>query len=81
MRSTLDSRTNLKKLSTHLKNRCDSNLRDITDHFFTIMEVRSDAIELGVHDVELSVTLDLAWDVVMETLGLAAMDRSGMTHN
>ncbi|TFK29486.1 hypothetical protein FA15DRAFT_631880 [Coprinopsis marcescibilis] len=75
VQSTLASGTLLHQLSTYLCSSASSNLTTLTTHAAHVKELWQDMVALGLHDPELWDTIDLAWEVVLGALNLAAAQR------
>ncbi|KAG2007169.1 hypothetical protein CC2G_014886 [Coprinopsis cinerea AmutBmut pab1-1] len=75
VQSTLASGTLLHQLSTYLCSSASSNLTTLTTHAARVKELWQDMVALGLHDTELWDTVDLAWEVVLGALNLAAAQR------
>lgn len=72
VQSTLQSGTTLHQLSSYLCSSASSNLHTLTSHAAHVKEIWQDMAALGLHDPELWDTIDLAWEVVLGALNLAA---------
>ncbi len=72
VQSTLASGSSLHQLSTYLCSATGGSLQALTTHAAHVKEVWQDLVALGLHDPELWDTLDLAWEVVLGALNLAA---------
>lgn len=75
VQSTLASGNLLHQLSTYLCSSASSNLQTLTTHAAHVKELWQDMVALGLHDPELWDTVDLAWEVVLGALNLAAAQR------
>ncbi|TFK32276.1 hypothetical protein BDQ12DRAFT_739501 [Crucibulum laeve] len=72
IRTTLGSGTALHTLSMYLCTSASSNLQTLMTHAAHIKELWQDMAALGIHEPELWDTLDLAWEVLLGALNLAA---------
>lgn len=72
VQSTLASGTSLHQLSTYLCSSAGSSLQVLTTHAAHVKELWQDMVALGLHDPELWDTVDLAWEIVLGALNLAA---------
>ena len=72
VQTTLSSGTTLHQLSAYLCSSAGSNLHTLTSHAAHVKELWQDMVALGLHDPELWDTIDLAWEVVLGALNLAA---------
>ena len=72
VQSTLASGSTLHQLSSYLCSSAGSNLQILTTHAAHVKELWQDMVALGLHDPELWDTVDLAWEVVLGALNLAA---------
>ena len=72
VQSTLASGTTLHQLSSYLCSSAGSSLQVLTTHAAHIKELWQDMVALGLCDPELWDTVDLAWEVVLGALNLAA---------
>ena len=70
--STLASGTTLHQLSSYLCSSAGSSLQILTTHAAHVKELWQDLVALGLCDSELWDTVDLAWEVVLGALNLAA---------
>ncbi|KAF5384075.1 hypothetical protein D9615_003424 [Tricholomella constricta] len=68
----LASGSTLHQLSSYLCASASGNLSTLTTHTAHVKELWQDMAALGLHDPELWDTLDLAWEVVLGALNLAA---------
>ncbi|RXW20242.1 hypothetical protein EST38_g5617 [Candolleomyces aberdarensis] len=75
VQSTLASGTMLHQLSTYVCSSASSNLATLTTHAAHVKELWQDMVALGLHDPELWDTVDLAWEIVLGALNLAAAQR------
>lgn len=75
VQSTLASGTMLHQLSTYLCTSASSNLTTLTQHAAHVKELWQDMVALGLYDPELWDTVDLAWEVVLGAMNLAAAQR------
>jgi hypothetical protein len=72
VQSTLASGTSLHQLSMYLCSSAGSSLQALTTHAAHVKELWQDMVALGLHDPELWDTLDLAWEITLGALNLAA---------
>jgi hypothetical protein len=72
VQSTLSSGPMLHQLSSYLCSSASSNLQTLTTHAAHVKEVWQDMAALGLHDPELWDTIDLAWEIILGALNLAA---------
>lgn len=72
IQSTLTSGTTLHQLSSYLCSSAGSSLQILTTHAAHVKELWQDMVALGLYDPELWDTVDLAWEVVLGALNLAA---------
>ncbi|PPQ95076.1 hypothetical protein CVT25_002599 [Psilocybe cyanescens] len=72
VKSTLASGTTLHQLSTYLCSSAGGSLQVLTTHAAHVKELWQDMVALGLHDPELWDTVDLAWEVVLGALNIAA---------
>ncbi|KAF8152966.1 hypothetical protein B0H34DRAFT_663238 [Crassisporium funariophilum] len=72
VQSTLASGTSLHQLSTYLCQSAGSSLQVLTTHAAHVKELWQDMVALGLHDPELWDTVDLAWEIILGALNLAA---------
>jgi len=72
VQSTLASGSSLHKLSSYLCSSAGSSLQALTTHAAHVKELWQDMVALGLHDPELWDTVDLAWEIVLGALNLAA---------
>lgn len=72
VQSTLASGATLHQLSSYLCSSAGSSLQILTTHAAHVKELWQDMVALGLYDPELWDTVDLAWDVVLGALNLAA---------
>ncbi|KAJ6573036.1 hypothetical protein DFH09DRAFT_1362197 [Mycena vulgaris] len=70
--ATLASPSALHALASHLCASSSSNLSTLMGHAGHVKELWQDMVALGVYDPELWDALDLAWEVVLGALNLAA---------
>ena len=72
VQSTLASGSTLHQLSSYLCSSAGSSLQILTTHAAHVKELWQDMVALGLFDPELWDTVDLAWEVVLGALNLAA---------
>lgn len=72
VQSTLASGSTLHQLSTYLCSSAGSSLQALTIHAAHVKELWQDMVALGLHDPELWDTVDLAWEIILGALNLAA---------
>ncbi|KAF8961868.1 hypothetical protein BDZ97DRAFT_1663695 [Flammula alnicola] len=72
VQSTLASGSSLHQLSAYLCSSAGSSLQTLTTHAAHVKELWQDMVALGLHDPELWDTLDLAWEIILGALNLAA---------
>ena len=72
VQSTLASGSTLHQLSSYLCSSAGSSLQILTTHAAHVKELWQDMVALGLYDPELWDTVDLAWEVVLGALNLAA---------
>ena len=72
VQSTLASGSTLHQLSTYLCSSAGSSLQALTTHAAHVKELWQDMVALGLHDPELWDTVDLAWEIILGALNLAA---------
>jgi hypothetical protein len=72
VRSALGSGTTLHQLSAYLCSSASSNLRTLTSHAAHVKDLWQTMAALGLYDPELWDTIDLAWEIVLGALNLAA---------
>jgi len=72
VRSALGSGTTLHQLSVYLCSSASSNLRTLTTHAAHVKDLWQTMAALGLYDPELWDTIDLAWEIVLGALNLAA---------
>ncbi|KIL66105.1 hypothetical protein M378DRAFT_51503, partial [Amanita muscaria Koide BX008] len=72
IQATLSSETTLRQLSNYLCSSASSNLQTLTAHAAHVKELWQDMAALGLYDPELWDTIDLAWEIVLGALNLAA---------
>ncbi|RDB17079.1 Clampless protein 1 [Hypsizygus marmoreus] len=70
--SALSSGETLHRLSSYLCTSASSNLHTLTTHAAHVKELWQNMAALGLYDPELWDTLDLAWEIVLGALNLAA---------
>lgn len=75
VQSTMASGTMLHQLSSYLCSSSSSNLATLTTHAAHVKELWQDMVALGLHDPELWDAVDLAWEVILGALNLAAAQR------
>ncbi|KAK7053018.1 hypothetical protein VNI00_004339 [Paramarasmius palmivorus] len=75
VREWLNSRTILHQLSTYLCEHDEYSLQRLTAHATHVRDVWQDMVALGLNDPELWDTIDLAWEVILHALNLAAGSR------
>ncbi|KAG5643516.1 hypothetical protein DXG03_000708 [Asterophora parasitica] len=73
VRGALASGSTLHQLSSYLAQSASGNLTTLMTHVAHVKELWQNMVALGVHDPELWDTLDLAWEVILGALNLAAM--------
>ncbi|KAF9262753.1 hypothetical protein L218DRAFT_903284 [Marasmius fiardii PR-910] len=76
VRDILDSRSTLHELSTYLCEHDQYSLQRLTAHAMHVRDVWQDMVALGLHVPELWDTIDLAWEVILGALNLAATTRA-----
>jgi len=74
VQSTLGSGSSLHQLSLYLCSSAGSSLQALTTHAAHVKELWQDMVALGLYDPELWDTVDLAWEIVLGALNLAAHD-------
>lgn len=72
VQSTLSSGSLLHQLSTYLCSASGGSLQALTGHAAHVKELWQDMVALGLHDPELWDTLDLAWEITLGALNIAA---------
>ncbi|PFH50870.1 hypothetical protein AMATHDRAFT_60364 [Amanita thiersii Skay4041] len=72
VQATLRSEGTLRQLSSYLCASASSNLQTLTSHAAHVKELWQDMAALGLYDPELWDTIDLAWEIVLGALNLAA---------
>jgi len=72
IQSTLASGTTLHQLSSYLCSSAGSSLQGLTTYAAHVKELWQDMVALGLYDPELWDAVDLAWEVVLGALNLAA---------
>lgn len=72
VQSTLASGNSLHQLSMYLCSSAASNLHTLTTHAAHVKELWQDMVALGLYDPELWDTIDLAWEITLGALNLAA---------
>ena len=72
VQATLSSEPTLRQLSAYLCSSANSNLQTLTSHAAHVKELWQDMAALGLYDPELWDTIDLAWEIVLGALNLAA---------
>lgn len=72
VQSTLASGSSLHQLSSYLCSSSGSSLQVLTSHAAHVKELWQDMVALGLHDPELWDAVDLAWEVILGALNLAA---------
>lgn len=72
VQSTMASPNMLHQLSSYLCSSAASNIGALTTHAAHVKELWQDMVALGLHDPELWDAVDLAWEVVLGALNLAA---------
>ncbi|KAF8624670.1 hypothetical protein AX17_007001 [Amanita inopinata Kibby_2008] len=72
VQATLASEPTLRQLSAYLCSSASSNLQTLTSHAAHVKELWQDMAALGLYDPELWDTIDLAWEIVLGALNLAA---------
>ncbi|KAK2460855.1 hypothetical protein APHAL10511_007325 [Amanita phalloides] len=72
IQATLSSEPTLRQLSSYLCASASSNLQTLTSHAAHVKELWQDMAALGLFDPELWDTIDLAWEIVLGALNLAA---------
>ena len=72
VQSTLASGSLLHQLSTYLCSASGGSLTALTGHAAHVKELWQDMVALGLHDPELWDTLDLAWEITLGALNIAA---------
>ncbi|KAJ7620144.1 hypothetical protein FB45DRAFT_929545 [Roridomyces roridus] len=70
--TTLSSRSAIHTLSSHLASSAGGSLSALMAHAVHVKELWQDMVALGLYDPELWDMLDLAWEVVLGALNLAA---------
>ncbi|KAJ8083362.1 hypothetical protein AAF712_010850 [Marasmius tenuissimus] len=71
----LQSLATIHELSSYLCEHDQYNLQRLTAHAMHVRDVWQDMVALGIHDPALWDTIDLAWEVVLGALNLAAAKR------
>ncbi|KAF8888824.1 hypothetical protein BD779DRAFT_1522808 [Infundibulicybe gibba] len=66
----------LHQLSAHLASASGENLAALTRHAAHVKELWQDVAALGIHDPELWDAIDLAWEVVLGAMNIAAASRN-----
>ncbi|KAF8621861.1 hypothetical protein AX15_007452 [Amanita polypyramis BW_CC] len=72
VQATLSSEPTLRQLSGYLCASASSNLQTLTSHAAHVKELWQDMAALGLFDPELWDTIDLAWEIVLGALNIAA---------
>jgi hypothetical protein len=72
VQSTLASASLLHQLSSYVCSSANSSLTNLMTHTAHVKELWQDMVALGLHDPELWDTIDLAWEVLLGALNLAA---------
>lgn len=72
VQATLNSEPTLRQLSSYLCSSASSNLQTLTSHAAHVKELWQDMAALGLYDPELWDAIDLAWEIVLGALNLAA---------
>ncbi|KAG5640410.1 hypothetical protein H0H81_012012, partial [Sphagnurus paluster] len=72
VKNALSSGATLHQLSSYLCASASSNLQTLMTHAGHVKELWQNMAALGLHDPELWDTLDLAWEVLLGALNLAA---------
>ena len=72
VRSTLASGSALHQLSSFLCSSASCNLQTLMNHAAHVKELWQDMVALGLYSPELWDTIDLAWEVILGALNLAA---------
>ncbi|KAF9484051.1 hypothetical protein BDN70DRAFT_798518 [Pholiota conissans] len=72
VQSTLSSGSSLHQLSSYLCSSSGGSLQALTSHAAHVKELWQDMVTLGIHDPELWDAVDLAWEVILGALSLAA---------
>lgn len=76
VRDILESRSTLQELSTYLCEHDQYSLQRLTAHAMHVRDVWQNMVALGLHVPELWDTIDLAWEVILGALSLAATTRA-----
>ncbi|KAH9474442.1 Clampless protein 1 [Psilocybe cubensis] len=72
VKSTLASANTLHQLSNYLCSSAGGSLQVLTTHAAHVKELWQDMVALGLHDPELWDTIDLAWELILGALNIAA---------
>jgi hypothetical protein len=72
VQSTMSSPNMLHQLSSYLCSSSSSNIGALTTHAAHVKELWQDMVALGLHDPELWDAVDLAWEIVLGALNVAA---------
>jgi hypothetical protein len=72
VQATLSSEPTLRQLSSYLCASASSNLQALTAHAAHVKELWQDMAALGLYNPELWDTIDLAWEIVLGALNIAA---------
>ncbi|KAF9460428.1 hypothetical protein BDZ94DRAFT_1266226 [Collybia nuda] len=75
VQSALADGHTLHQLSSYLCSSASSNLHTLTTHAAHVKELWQNMAALGLHDPELWDTIDLAWEIVLGALNLAAIGK------
>ncbi|KAF8644947.1 hypothetical protein AX16_008170 [Volvariella volvacea WC 439] len=75
VRATLSSQQAIHQLAGYLCQNSSSNLQKLSAHAAHVKDVWQDMVSLGLFDHALWDTIDLAWEVVLAALNLAAASR------
>ncbi|KAL0946004.1 hypothetical protein HGRIS_012280 [Hohenbuehelia grisea] len=69
---TMRSGTKLHELSSYLYSASHKSLSSLTTHAAHVKELWQDCVTLGVYDLELWDAMDLAWEIVLGAMNIAA---------
>ncbi|THU97501.1 hypothetical protein K435DRAFT_796447 [Dendrothele bispora CBS 962.96] len=72
VRQTMNSHSTLHQLAKHLCEHSNYNMQTLTTHAAHVKDFWQDVVALGVNDVALWDTLDLAWEVVLGAMNICA---------
>ncbi|KAK7442023.1 hypothetical protein VKT23_016300 [Stygiomarasmius scandens] len=72
VRATMASHSTLHQLAKYLCEASHYNMQTLTTHAAHVKDFWQDIVSLGIHDMALWDTLDLAWEIVLAALNICA---------